>query len=100
MAAVQYLESLDSVRTGPGSGVSAEDARLAELQTFLEVLMALALGREIVVPQSYAFDSGAFLHVAHRVLTARPESSTDRPFRPHLFGPGIRVFDDAVRAML
>jgi hypothetical protein len=98
--AVQYLESLDSVRTGPGSGVSDQDGRLAKLQTFLEVLMALALGREIVVPQSYAFDSGAFLDVASRVLTARPASSTDRPFRPHLFGERIRTFDDAVRAML
>ena len=98
--AVQYLESLDSVRTGPGSGVSEKDARLAELQTFLEVLMALALGRDIVVPQSYAFDSGAFLRVAHRVLAARPKASEDRPFRPHLFGPGIEDFDDAITAML
>jgi hypothetical protein len=100
MAAVQYLESLDPVRTGPGSGVSAEDARTAELQTFLEVLRALALGREIVVPQSFAFDSRAFLRVAHRVLNARPKESTDRPFRPHLFGEGISDFDDAVRSML
>jgi hypothetical protein len=98
--AVQYLESLDSVRTGPGSGVSEEDARLAELQTFLEVLMALAIGRDVVVPQPYAFDSGAFLRVAHRVLGARPKASEDRPFRPHLFGSGIETFDDAVRDML
>jgi hypothetical protein len=97
---VQYLESLDSVRTGPGSGVADRDARLAELQTFLEVLMALALGRDVVVPQSYAFDSGAFLRVAHRVLSARPKASEDRPFRPHLYGPGIETFDDAVRDML
>jgi hypothetical protein len=97
---VQYLESLDSVRTGPGSGVPDDVASIAELQTFLEVLMALALGRQIVVPQSYALDSGAFLRVAHRVLAARPAVSEDRPFRPHLFGDGIDDFDDAFVAML
>jgi hypothetical protein len=103
--AVQYLESLDSVRSGRDAGVSDEERRLAELQAFLEVLMALALGREIVVPQSYAFDSGAFLRVAHRVLEARPKDSEDRPFRPHIFGTDlagheIMYFDDAVTAML
>jgi hypothetical protein len=99
--AAQYLESLDSVRTVPAGGDSTEDARIAELQTFLEVLTALALGREIVVPQSYAFDSGAFLTVAEIVLNARQQASPeskDRPFRPHLHT--VSTFDAALRSMI
>lgn len=105
---LQYLESMDSVRmTAPGaaSASSGRDVQLEEmnqLQSFLEVLMTLALGRTVVVPQSYAFDSWAFLSVAERVLVARGPSTTsaDRPFRLHLFGAGIESFDDAVRSML
>jgi len=105
---LHYLESLDSVRmtapraanvSSPGSTPLEE---MNELQSFLEVLMTLALGRTVVVPQPYAFDSWAFLTVAERVLEARGPStaSADRPFRLHLFGAGIDSFDDAVRSML
>lgn len=108
MQRLQYLESMDSVRmTAPGAvNVSIDRNRqleeMSQLQSFLEVLMTLALGRTVVVPQSYAFDSWAFLTVAERVLQARGPStaSADRPFRLHLFGAGIDSFDDAVRSML
>lgn len=99
----QYLESLDSVRAADGTADGDLRHGLTTLQAFLEILMALALGREVVVPQSYAFDSGAFLLAAERVLNARAKAapeSTDRPFRPHLFGDGIRTFDQAIGAMV
>jgi hypothetical protein len=107
-ARVQYLESLDSVRLsrlGPAGGTArSEDlleADATQLQVLLEVLMTLAMGRDIVVPQSYAFDSWAFLSVAGRVLDARDvASSKDRPFRLHVFGPGVHTYRDGVRRML
>jgi len=106
---LQYLESLDSVRSTPPSpsgtpptGESGDaTADLAELQVFLEVLLVLALGRDIVVPQSYAFDSWAFVSVANRVLKARDRADTnDRPFHIHVFGEGVTSYPDAVRSML
>lgn len=107
-----YVESLDSVRCARAE--TAEDAApggdieedLHELQVFLEVLMSLSLGRDLVIPQSYAFDSRSFLSIAEPVLKARDAAHDyrargfDRPFRLHLFGPGIETFDDAIRAML
>jgi hypothetical protein len=107
--AVQYVESLDSVRTRRAPGDPEDAAHLAELQAFFEVIVVLALGREIAVPQSYAFDSAAFLRVARRVLNARQlaaPDSEDRPFRPHLFGTEVRTgteirsFDQAISDML
>ena len=107
--AVQYLESLDSVRSRRAPGEPEDAAHLAELQAFFEVIAILALGREVAVPQSYAFDSAAFLRVARRVLKARELAaphSEDRPFRPHLFGTEMRTdapietFDQALSDML
>jgi len=100
----QYLESLDSVASpwidkdtysAPGGRSLAHD-----LQISLEVLMTLALGRDIVVPQSYAFDSWGFLKVATRVLRERDNAgaTSERPFRLHLHN--AKTLDDAVRQML
>jgi hypothetical protein len=70
-----------------------------ELQIFVEVLMTLALGRDVVVPQSYAFDSTGFLSVARTVLQARNRAAIDEhPFRIHLFG--VDSFEDAIANML
>ncbi|RKE20150.1 hypothetical protein [Streptomyces sp. TLI_171] len=97
----QYLESLDSTRTGwPGAGPAGDghDAEL-HLQVFTEVLMTLALGREVVVPQAYAFDSFGFLRVATTVLRARSGAAAgEHPFRVHLFG--VHSYEEAVAAML
>jgi hypothetical protein len=99
---LQYLESLDSVRSTADEG-APDEPTLTDLQAFLESIIALALGRDIVVPQSYAFDSLSFLRVAELVLAARNEAGSvtdDRPFRLHLFGEGIETFDDAIADML
>ncbi|MFJ8442426.1 hypothetical protein [Kitasatospora griseola] len=92
----QYLESLDSTRTaGPGDDLGEE----LQLQIFTEVLMTLALGREVVVPQSFAFDSFGFHRVAATVLRARDSSAPgEHPFRLHLFG--ARSYEEAVAGML
>ncbi|GLW53330.1 hypothetical protein [Kitasatospora phosalacinea] len=97
----QYLESLDStriLRPRPGEP-DGEYAEEAHLQVFTEVLMTLALGRTVVVPQSYAFDSYAFLRVATDVLRARTGAAADHhPFRVHLHG--ARSYREAVDQML
>ena len=98
-----YLESLDSVSSpwiGPGDLSGSPDLNSARhLQIFAEVLMALALGRTVVVPQSYAFDSWGFLNVASRMLAARPVAGElDHPFALHLFG--AETFDQAIQQML
>lgn len=101
---LHFLESLDTARlpwAAPDS-LGAEEERHREhheLQVFTEVLATLALGRELVVPQSYAFDSLGFLRVASVVLEARDRvSSREHPFRPHLHGADS--FEDAVSAIL
>ncbi|WP_245239154.1 hypothetical protein [Streptomyces sp. MZ04] len=61
--------------------------------------MTLALGRNVVVPQSYAFDSTGFLNVARTVLQVRNSSATnEHPFRIHLFG--VDSFEGAISSML
>lgn len=98
---VQYLESLDSVRSSVATGAGEEESQLADLQVVIEVLMTLALGRSVVIPQSFAVDSRRFLSVAEKVLAARGPlvSGSDRPIRPHYFG-AIGSFDDAIRDMV
>jgi hypothetical protein len=98
---LQYLESLDSVRSNDDA--ASDELAVADVQAFLEAIVALALGREIAVPQSYAFDSQSFLRVAELVLNSRAKvsrESDDHPFRVHLFGRGIETFDDAIADML
>jgi hypothetical protein len=103
----RYLECFDSVRlsrpdlaAGRGA-VYPLETEAAELQVFLEVLLTLAMGRTIVVPQSYAFDSWAFVHAAKMVLEAKDATrSQDRPFRVRLFGSGVRTYRGAVDLML
>ncbi|MFJ8359166.1 hypothetical protein [Streptomyces sp. NPDC093984] len=101
---LQYLESLDSVRMpwpGP-TGISDSERQRRddlELQIFVEVLMTLVLGRDVVVPQSYAFDSPGFLTLARTVLQARNRAAIDEhPFRLHLFSADS--FEDAAAGML
>ncbi|WP_328557323.1 hypothetical protein [Streptomyces sp. NBC_00358] len=101
---LQYLESLDSVRMpwAAPTGISETERQRRddhELQVFIEVLMTLALGRDVVVPQSYAFDSAGFLSVAHTVLQARDRAAiNEHPFRLHLFKADS--FEGAVAGML
>jgi hypothetical protein len=85
----------------PWSDGQIQDERdsARRLQIFLEVLFTLVLGREVVVPQSYAFDSWGFLDVAAKILNARTNKAVvDHPFRLHLFGASS--FDEAVQKML
>jgi hypothetical protein len=84
----QYLESLHSVSApwvGQGDPAHVDDRALTRRdQIFLDVLMTLAFGRDVAVPQSYAFDSGGLLEVATMVLKARDSAhaNADHPFRP------------------
>lgn len=104
----QYLESLDSVRTpwlastAVGSAEEEQRRELHELEVLLEVLLTLALGRDIVVPQSYAFDSWSFLRVAKTVFRARDLAGSaakdEHPFRLHLYNAS--TYNDAVTRML
>lgn len=101
-ARLQYLESLDSIRTPWAPG---EDRRFGDLQILLEVVLSLALGRDIVVPQPYALDSLGFLRAADIVLEARDVAARrakdvpkDAPFRLHLYG--ANTFEEAATKML
>lgn len=104
---LHFLESLDSTRmtwarlTETG-GESTDDWRAYEIDLLFEVLVSLAFGRTIVVPQPYAFDSLGFMRVASRVLSARDEVKTgdfvDRPFRLCLFGGN--TFETMISRML
>ena len=99
--AVQYLESLDSVRGSRRRSAEGGDTRLAELQAYLEVLLTLALGRDVVVPQSIAFDSWTFLKVAEQVINARDHGARESDETPlHLHLHNASSFDDAMRKML
>jgi hypothetical protein len=93
---LHYLESLDSVRAPwPGDGARGPH----DVLVLLEVLVVLALGRDLVVPQAYALDSYSFLTVASRILRARDRiRADDHPFRLHLYG--VDSYGEAVGAML
>jgi hypothetical protein len=89
---IAYLESLDSTRLTWGAS-RGSNSRKTGLQVGMEALVALALGNQIVVPQSYAIDSLCFMNVAQVILTARESAlagrtlngqGTPRPFRIHL----------------
>jgi hypothetical protein len=111
-----YVESMDSVRMPWKEDIDLEPAetgvrKAAEIHCFVEVLTALALGREVAVPQSYALDSHVLHTVARMFVTARDDAGgsgrsakqersrrTQCLFRLYLHGH--RSFDDAVSAML
>lgn len=108
-ASAHFLESLDSVRLTPFT--PPHDAAHQRLLIFSEVLMTLALNRDIVVPQSYAFDSWGCAQVAAAVLVARDdvaaeigkrravdEEKVPRPFRVQLHE--ANSFRDAAVGML
>ncbi|MGX9922981.1 hypothetical protein ACWIG4_24340 [Streptomyces sp. NPDC002248] len=102
--ALHYLESLDSQRMGwPGpEGLGDEEERQREhheLQVFTEVFTTLALGLDLVIPQSYAFDSLSFLRMAGTLLEARDRvASREHPLRLHLHRAAS--FEEAVATML
>ena len=101
-ARLQYLESLDSIRA---PWTAREDREFSDLQILLEVVLSLALGRDVVVPQPYALDSLGFLRAADIVLEARDvaarrneDGPKDAPFRLHLYG--ANTFEEAATKML
>lgn len=109
MRPTHYLESLDSVRAPvhrmtdrvPGiSQTQIEQAAAARC----EALVALAFGRDIVIPQSYALDSFACQDLVRTVVAAEHAarlSSEDlvrpRPVRLHLYN--APRFVDAAASM-
>jgi hypothetical protein len=86
----QFIESFDSIRTGRGPA-DAFASQEESLQAFADVLVTLALGRDIVVPQSYALDSLSFLKVADTLVVAhddlfrRKPGAVGLPIRLHLY---------------
>lgn len=97
---VQYLESLDSVRRIYGV-TDPEREALGRLQTLVEVTTALAMGRDIVVPQPFAMDSWSFMVLAYDLLAARDDARVelnDKPLKLHLYGQ--QTFRDAFSAMV
>ncbi|MBB6406522.1 hypothetical protein [Arthrobacter sp. AZCC_0090] len=68
MAELIYLESMDSVRATWSSGDDVKAAAYA--QAFVESLLNLAMGRNIVVQRSFAFDSLAFQRVLSDLVEA------------------------------
>lgn len=96
MTELQYLESLDSTRMTAKSLGSVE-SEAESLQVFLDVIVALSLGRDIVVPQAYALDSTAFIRVASSLIGAHNRRLTQPqpgslPIRLHLYNqPSYRA---------
>jgi hypothetical protein len=72
-----------------GDDAMFEEWQALEVQLLFEVLLVLAFGRTIVVPQPYAFDSLPFLSIARTTLRARDSVARgermDRPFRLSVF---------------
>ncbi|RKR19516.1 hypothetical protein C8D78_2264 [Arthrobacter oryzae] len=61
---VHYLESTDSIRSRwDPTAVKATGGDEAHAQLFIETLLNIALGRDIAIQQSFAFDSYAFQKV-------------------------------------
>lgn len=99
---LQYLESFDSIRTNLRANEYA--ARVESLQAFADVLATLSLGRNLVVPQSYAFDSLSFLKIADALIRARSglsnRSATDTALPIVLHLHGHASYKEAVVSML
>lgn len=101
-----YLESADSIRvdydTLQRDPAARVDADFAELQLFLEMVSTLAVGRTVVVPQTFALDSHIFHRAAKRVWDAYAAAGGNgpAPIRLHLFGSDVTSFEDAISSML
>lgn len=104
MSDVIYLESMDSVRA---TRLSEDDEKAsAYAQAFVESLLNLAMGRNVVVQRSFAFDSLVFQRVLSDLVeayasfaeTALVETDRSAPFLLHLHGaPSFQqVVADAV----
>ncbi|GAA1167007.1 hypothetical protein [Nocardioides aquiterrae] len=108
MRPTHYLESLDSVRAPVRAigdrvhGISQEQAEQAAAAR-CEALVALAFGRDIVVPQSFALDSFACQNLVRTVAAAESAAGLandlmrPRPVRLHLFK--AQRFVDAAASM-
>ncbi|MDQ0851099.1 AcrR family transcriptional regulator [Arthrobacter sp. B3I9] len=91
---VHYLESTDSIRSRwDPTSVTAVGGREAHAQLFIETLLSIALGRDIAIQQSFAFDSYAFQMVlvdfkaAHDAVAVPPallDSVETAPILLHL----------------
>lgn len=102
---LHYLESFDSVRSRVGDARKESDEQRAQaLIASLEALVALALGADLVVPQSYVIDSVVCQRVIERVgqahqsvLATNPAFWDERslPVRLHLHSPATDVSADA-----
>lgn len=96
-----YLESMDSIRATWES--PEETAAEAYSHVFVESLISLAFGRNIVVQQSFAFDSYAFQSVFYDFKKAYDEvvdsgrrhgGKRPAPIMLHLFN--VESFDESV----
>lgn len=93
---LRYLESFDSIRAQwqRGHNSAADEARA---QAYIETMVSLAFGNDIVIQQSFALDSLAFQNVLNDFRKAYDLVSTDKasqefwedqklPIRLHLYG--------------
>jgi hypothetical protein len=84
-----FLESLDStlIQIGDDGQPTPESRPYAAVEAGLQILGELAMGRPVVVPQSYAFDSAVFNDIAPLVLSERDRAFDNHPyrFRPFTF---------------
>ena len=94
---VHYLESLDSVRSAASRKHPhrvTKDQGDASAQVMMEALIALAMGRDIVLPLSFALDSYACQHLVRTIAAAQHAMAPSEdfwdgqalPLRLHLYG--------------
>jgi hypothetical protein len=82
MHRLQYLESLDSVRSLGDQRVQAND--LPQLHADMEAIATLAVGRSVVLPEPQALDSRIAMRTVSKILRIRDEiGSADRPISFH-----------------
>jgi hypothetical protein len=103
-ARLHYLESLDPVRSAqdPATKQRSPQQELQSAQVFVEVLLAIAFGQDIVVPHAFVADSFACQHIASTVLRAQRVAFRDdvlsgrsSALRLHLHG-GHKRFSSAL----
>lgn len=80
------------------TATAVSDREIRRLQILTEVLLTVAPGRPVAVPQSWAFDSRASCRWRRRCC-GRAGAFPVTPFRRHLFG-GTKSYGDAVRITL
>lgn len=104
---LRYLESFDSIRAPWQSGTNV-DADEAHAQAYIETMVSLAFGHDIVIQQSFALDSLAFQNVLRDFKAAYDRVTADGaagdfwldkklPIRLHLYG--ARTFREAAEGV-